>query len=403
MIKESNITRDVAFSNTLDEMLAAARPRLLRIAQKQGVSPDAADDVAQDTLVEAWRHLDHLRTPAAFDLWLNGICRNVSLRWNRSHSTTLQRQENFSTLLDVEQDDPTANVLDIPDPLAIDPAEELSRQDLATLLDRAMSYLPSTTRKALEMHYLAELPQNETALQLGLTINALEVRLHRARRQLRQVLSNQLRSDAELFGMTVDKEMAQGWRDTPVWCFMCGQHKMVGIFEALPNGTINLRMRCPFCTQSEDVDMVSTYGIVQIGNIRSFRPAIKRAMIEAPQVCKQAMAQRFILCPECGTMATVHDVERHLLAFPFLNRFYMVIDCPNDGTCFTAVVSACLHHPLVQQFWANYPRCTFGPEQLIERAGQEVIQVQLFDITSASRLILFVSPLTLEIVDVHLQ
>ena len=403
MIKESNTMRDVAFSNTLDEMLAVARPRLVRIAQQQGVTPDAVDDVVQDTLVEAWRHLEHLRTIDRFDAWLNGICRNVSLRCNRNHSTTMQRQEHFSTLLDEEQDEPTANVLDIPDPLAVDPAEELSRQDLATVLERAMSYLPATTRKALEMHYLAEMPQNETALQLGLTINALEVRLHRARRQLRQVLSNQLRSDAESFGLAIDQEMAQGWRDTPVWCFMCGQHKMVGVFEALPNGTINLRMRCPSCTRSEDVDMVSTYGIVQLGNMRSFRPAMKRAMIEAPQVCKRAMAQRFITCPECGTRATVRGVERHTLAFPFLNRFYIVIDCSNDGTCFTAIVSACLHHPLVQQFWIEHPRCTFGPEQLIERAGQEVIQVQLFDITSASLLILFVSPLTLEIVDVHLQ
>ncbi len=394
--------KETARSDTLDEKLAQARPRLLRLAQQQGVTPDAVDDVVQDTLVEAWRHLDALRTPDRFDAWLNGICRNVSLRWNRSHNTTRQRQERLSVLPGEEQDD-FSTALDIPDPLSVDPAEELSRQDLATLLDRAMGYLPATTRKALEMHYLTEMPQSETALQLGLTINALEVRLHRARRQLRHVLSNELRTDAESFGLAVDKEMAQGWRDTHIWCFMCGQQKMVGIFELLPNGAINLRMRCPFCALPEDVDMVSTYGIVQLGNLRSFRPAIKRAMLEAPHVCKQALTQQFIMCPECGKRATVHGVEQRTVAFPFLNRFYIVIDCPNDGMCFTAIVSACLDHPIVQQFFVDHPRCTFGSELLIERGGQEVIQVQLLDITSTSILSLFVSPRTLEIVSTHLQ
>ena len=402
MIKDRITMREVALSDTFDEMLAIARPRLLRLALQQGVTPDAADDVVQDTLVEAWRHLDHLRTPDHFDAWLNGICRNVSLRWNRTYNTTRQRQESLSLLPGVEQDD-LSTTLDIPDPLAVDPSEELSRQDLATLLDRAMGYLPVTTRKALEMYYLAEIPQHETALQLGLTINALEVRLHRARRQLRQVLSNELRTDAELFGMAIDKEMAQGWRNTHIWCFMCGQQKMVGVFEPLPNGTINLRMRCPFCAQVEDVDMVSTYGIVQLGDLRSFRPAIKRAMLEAPQVCKQALAQQFIMCPECGTRAKVLGVEQRTVAFPFLSRFYIVIACPNDGMCFTAIVSACLNHPLVQQFFIDHPRCTFGSEQLVECSGQEVIQVQLLDITSASLLSLFVSPRTLEIIGTHSQ
>ena len=404
MIKDRDAMREVAFSATLDEMLASARPRLLRLAQQQGVTHDEADDVVQDTFVEAWRHLDSLRTPSRFDAWLNGICRNVSLRWNRTHNTTRQRQESLSTFSKSEQDDFSVDrELDTPDLLVVDPSEELSHQDLATLLDRAMSYLPSTTRKALEMHYLAELSQNETALQLGLTINALEVRLHRARRQLRHVLSNELRTDAEAFGMAVDKEMIQGWRNTHMWCLMCGQRQMLGAFEPLPNGTINLRMRCPSCSQVEDADIVNTYGIVQLNGLRSFRPAIKRTIIELPRLYKQALAQRFMMCPECGKRATVRDVEQHTIGFPFSNRFYMVIDCPTDGTSLSGIISVCFAHPTALQFFVDHPRCIFGSEQLIERGGQEVIQVQLIDVISASILNLFISPRTLDIVDTHLQ
>ena len=98
-------------------------------------------------------------------------------------------------------------------------------------IDRAMGYLPATTRKALELHYIAEVPQREVALRLGITISALEVKQHRARRQLRQVLNGALRADAESFGLTLDNEVVQGWRETSLWCLICGRQRMQGIFE----------------------------------------------------------------------------------------------------------------------------------------------------------------------------
>ena len=401
MSKDKDTARESTLSSTLDEALAAARPRLLRLAQQQGVAPDAVDDVVQETLVEAWRHFEYLRTSERFDAWLNGICRNVSLRWNRIHITTLQRQESLSALL---ADIPPAHVeLDILDPVAIDPGEELCRQDLAILLDRAMGYLPATTRKALEMHYLAEIPQNETALQLGLTINALEVRLHRARQQLRRVLSNELRSDAEAFGMAIDKEMAQGWRNTSIWCFMCGQHQMFGMFEQMQDGEINLRLRCPSCSTPSNFDIVNTCGIVQLGNLRSFRPAIKHAMAEMPQFQKQALAQRCGRCPACGTQAKVRGVEPYNAPHPFIQRFFLIMECPNDGICASGIISSCLYHPTVQQFFVHHPRCIIESEHLIESAGQEVIQIVLADRMSASLLTMLVSLQTLEILNVRLK
>jgi DNA-directed RNA polymerase specialized sigma24 family protein len=53
-----------------DQLLSAARPRLHRIARSQGLAHEAADDIAQETLVEAWRHLEQLRDPTRFDAWL---------------------------------------------------------------------------------------------------------------------------------------------------------------------------------------------------------------------------------------------------------------------------------------------------------------------------------------------
>src|SRR5947199_318428 len=59
-------------NDNIDTLLTNARPRLLHLAHAQGVPPDAAEDVIQETLLEAWRHLDALRHPDRFDAWLNG-------------------------------------------------------------------------------------------------------------------------------------------------------------------------------------------------------------------------------------------------------------------------------------------------------------------------------------------
>src|SRR5205085_8466041 len=58
----------------LEAVLEAARPRLLRFVRRQGVSLDGADDVVQETLLEAWRHLDRVYSYQGVDAWLNKIC-----------------------------------------------------------------------------------------------------------------------------------------------------------------------------------------------------------------------------------------------------------------------------------------------------------------------------------------
>ncbi|HLG61077.1 MAG TPA: hypothetical protein VKY19_04035 [Ktedonosporobacter sp.] len=82
----------------------------------------------------------------------------MCLRWSEAQRQHRQRQTNpipLNAFDDVER----SFIEDIIDPLMPEPDEVLIRQDLVTLLDRALGYLPDTTRTALELRYLAELPQ----------------------------------------------------------------------------------------------------------------------------------------------------------------------------------------------------------------------------------------------------
>src|SRR5690242_16710544 len=69
-----------AHLNEIEAWLVAARPRLQRLAQLRNVPADSVEDVVQETLLEAWKHLDRLYAPEGFHLWLDEICRNICRR-----------------------------------------------------------------------------------------------------------------------------------------------------------------------------------------------------------------------------------------------------------------------------------------------------------------------------------
>ena len=83
-----------------------------------------AEDLAQETLLEAWRHRDRLREPSGADRWLSAIARNVCHRWAR-------RRGRDSVLVgDLDLDMPGWT------------EDDLGRDELDERLERALARLP---------------------------------------------------------------------------------------------------------------------------------------------------------------------------------------------------------------------------------------------------------------------
>jgi RNA polymerase sigma factor (sigma-70 family) len=391
-----------ALAVDLESVLAAAQPRLLRLAQQHGVSPDAADDVVQEALLVAWHRLCDLRTPERFDAWLDGICRNMSKYWRRKHCIILSRQTSFaghsSEELEISEG---ALEEEITDPLALDPAEELDRKDLVTLLNRAMAYLSEDTRTALNLYYLAELPQREIAPRLGLTIKALE-----ARRQLRHVLSNELRAEAETLGLAIDQEADAGWRETSFWCMFCGRQHLRGLFETLPDGRANLRMYCPDCQRHYGGDWIYSGWQHSLAGLRSFRPALKRLSQGVPRLLQDVVDRQ--TCSNCGAPAKMRlsPIDETISASlsPLMEGIArwqgitLILECSLEGPYATMPVGfAFWLHPAIQRFIAQHPRWIFEPETISDYAGQPALRICLTDITSAAQLLLLAHLRTLQV------
>ena len=241
-----------------------------------------------------------------------------------------------------------------------------------------------------------ETPQREVAVQLGLTIGALELRLHRARKQLRQVLGGELRADAESLGLVFDPLQAQGWRETRQWCWLCGKHRMIGIFEKHPDGYVDMRLRCPECSSRYDFDISNSGGLISMDGCSSFRPAIKRLLQKIGERIWTPLTRS--VCFQCNKPALIRIIHSSCTPFPAPpDRYWVCTECPDCGTNITDITTTFVSHPLVHHFFVQHERCISEPYRLLEHDGSVVICARLTDVTSADQLTILLDTQTLHI------
>jgi hypothetical protein len=92
------------------------RARLVQFCSRLTGNVDVAEDLAQETLLEAWRHLHNLRDHSKRQQWLCGIARNVCLRWQRKHG--IEAMHLFNP--DVSQDRASSDLDDLLTDMTID-------------------------------------------------------------------------------------------------------------------------------------------------------------------------------------------------------------------------------------------------------------------------------------------
>jgi RNA polymerase sigma factor (sigma-70 family) len=397
-----------------DGFLLATRARLTHLAQVRGIAPENIDDVVQETLLEAWTHLDRLYAPEGFASWIDEICRNVCRRAARRQAVDLHRSVPLFEPpfpLSQEPQAPRKAAIDLSSNLealdALDPLEALSRQDLVFLLDQALGFLAPEARRTVEMCYLLEFPRAEVAAHLGISNSTLETRLHRTRRQLRQILSGPLRREAEEFGLALDTAIAEGWQETRLWCPLCARHRLQGCFMHVEDEVEgpNLHLRCPDCSQRYAQDTVHSMGLISLTGLHAFRPAWKRTMQGLTDFVLQALTQDQNPCLFCGKPALVVQVrggETETSSDPYPFWIYLrCIHCGRDmdarGNIPSVDQLVYWSHPLTRQFLLNHPRSSSAPGRKIEVDGQPALSFQITDRESANHITILAHPQTLRV------
>jgi RNA polymerase sigma-70 factor, ECF subfamily len=154
----------VAFRLLVERHQLAARARARRLCP----NPSDVDDAVQESFLQAFIALDRLQQPDRFAGWLAGIVLNVC--------RSLYRREQLTLLADWPEPLHPASAEGLPSP------DDLDRADA---LREAVTGLPAGQRRAVALHYYADLPPG----QIGETPGAARISLHKARIRLRAYIT----------------------------------------------------------------------------------------------------------------------------------------------------------------------------------------------------------------------
>lgn len=152
-------------------------PRAYRVALRMVGDADLAQEMVQESLLQAYLGLATLRTPAHFAAWLSGIAQNVC----RTHLRA-QRRLRFGDG-HVEEADWAAT------DATADPVAQLERQEETHLIQQAIAALSPKNQAATWLYYIEAMSVEEVAQALNVSANAIKGRLFQARKQLQSELA----------------------------------------------------------------------------------------------------------------------------------------------------------------------------------------------------------------------
>ena len=334
------------------------RRKLVRLCAAVSRDREAAEDLAQETLLEAWRNLHKLHDPTGADRWLAAIARHVCRRWARRRGRDLAFLEAAGGAgaaggeLDVEL--------------------ELERGELAELLDRALTLLPPETRDVLVRRYVHESSHAEIGARLGLSDDAVSMRLTRGKAVLRRLLASELADEASTYGL-VDASDA-GWRETRIWCPDCGRRKLAALRQPAP-GVV--AFRCPDCNgdaPGSSYPLGNPVFAELVGDL--VRPAaiVARAAGWSSQYFEAGAGAGGVACTRCGRPVTLARYRWHHRG---AERHGLLARCTACGEQVSSSIGGlALALPEVRAFRREHPRTTAVPAREVEAQGVPAIVVR---------------------------
>lgn len=167
LIKRALAGDGVAFTALVERHFGAAYASAYAVL---GNSSDA-EELAQETFVQAFQKLDRLREPGAFVGWIWRISRDLALKHIRKHGRMKVVEEVPET---GSNDSPLA-------PLVAGEEQQVLRGALAKL--------PDEQREALLMKYWQDLDYGEMSRRCGVSEEALYQRVCRGLKRLRELLA----------------------------------------------------------------------------------------------------------------------------------------------------------------------------------------------------------------------
>jgi RNA polymerase sigma-70 factor (ECF subfamily) len=147
--------------------------RLYRFVMRLTHDASLAEDLVSEVFVDVWRSARTFQAQSKASTWLYSIARH------KAFSALRRRSE------DSLADDCNDKIEDVSNT----PEEAMLQKDRGALLQLCLSRLSSLHREVIDLVYYHEKPIHEVAAITGVSENTVKTRLHYARRNIEQMLS----------------------------------------------------------------------------------------------------------------------------------------------------------------------------------------------------------------------
>lgn len=155
--------------DAFEELVVRYRPAVVRLARTI-VGADHAEDVAQDSLLLAFKALPGIEEPRKFPAWLSAITRHRAVRFSKSETAHMSKRVPLDEAL-LEKIEALAKPL----------AEKERDEEMIAALES----LPSDYAMPLRLRFLDEMPLNRIAAFMGIPLSTVKWRIHHGKKLLR--------------------------------------------------------------------------------------------------------------------------------------------------------------------------------------------------------------------------
>ena len=156
------------------ELVAQHQHEVFTLAVRLMRDRDLAADVSQDAFIRAWRAMPKFRGDAKFSTWMHRITVNTAWTHRSKHNRV--------------RIDPLESMAAEPEASTLDPVRAGEAASASPKIEEALMCLSPSIRAVVVLKDVYGWSHSEIGDHLDISVTAAKVRLHRGRKELRQLL-----------------------------------------------------------------------------------------------------------------------------------------------------------------------------------------------------------------------
>ncbi len=183
-VQNQNIKQEVTAGSSFEDIYKEYGKRILNLSYKMVRNEETARDVTQEIFIKVYLNRDSFKNESHIYTWIYRIAINHIINFLKKNSKRkLMSIEDKKASNELNKDKVYSINKDNPTPIDI-----INKSEKEKTIWNAINSLPTKYRVPFILHKYEDKEQKEIAEMMGISVSAVETRVHRAKKQLIKIL-----------------------------------------------------------------------------------------------------------------------------------------------------------------------------------------------------------------------